>query len=251
MAASELEGRVALVTGAGSGIGAACAQVLAGLGALVVVADLSSEAAGRVAASLEEAGGHAVACTVDVTDPQAVGAMVDDVVRETGRLEAVNNAGVAVPMTPVADLTDEQWRHVISVNIDGVFYCLRAEIRVMRARGGGSIVNMSSVLGKLARPGTAAYTATKHAVVGLTRGAAVDHAADGVRVNAVGPGFIRTPLLEGRHTTEALESVTARWPMRRLGTPDEVAHTVAWLAGDASSFVTGAYFPVDGGYLAC
>ena len=249
---SDLSGRVALVTGAGSGIGAACARELAGLGAVVVVADLSGTAADEVAAQIEEAGGAALSRAVDVTDVERVEALVDEIVRKAGGLHiAVNNAGVAVPVTPLADVTDEQWHHVTSVNLDGVFYCLRAELRVMRVGGGGSVVNLSSVLGKVARPGSAPYTATKHAVIGLTRGAAVDHAADGIRVNAIGPGFIRTPLLLGRHDAEALESVTERWPLHRLGAPEEIARAVAWLAGDASSFVTGAYLPVDGGYLAC
>lgn len=253
MSASDLSGRVALVTGAGSGIGAACARELGRLGAVVAVADLLADAAAEVAASVEQAGGTAYAVQVDVTDARSVQAMVDEVHRRGQGLHiAVNNAGVAIPMTPVADVTDEQWRHVLSVNLDGVFFCLRAEVRLMRAGGqGGSIVNMSSVLGRVARPGTAAYTATKHAVIGLTKGAALDHAADGIRVNAVGPGFIRTPLLLGRHDDAALKQVTDRWPLGRLGEAEEIAQAVAWLAGDASSFVTGACLPVDGGYLAC
>ena len=240
-----------LIVGAGI-VGAACARELARLGAVVAVADVSTTAADEVAASIEQAGGRAFSRSVDVTEAEHVEALVDDVVRQAGGLHiAVNNAGVAVPMTPIADVTVEEWQRVTAVNLDGVFFCLRAEIRVMRAAGGGSVVNMSSVLGKVARPGTAAYTATKHAVIGLTRGAAVDHAADGIRVNAVGPGFIRTPLLLSRHDAEALDTVTERWPLRRLGAPEEIAQAVAWLAGDASSFVTGAYLPVDGGYLAC
>lgn len=252
MSGTDITGRVALVTGAGSGIGAACAHVLARLGAVVAVADISPDASRRVVASIEEAGGQAAAWTVDVTDVDAVEQMVNGVVREAGALHiAVNNAGVAVPMVPVADVSDEDWRKVMAVNVDGLFYCLRAEVRAMRPNGTGSIINMSSVLGKVSRPGTAAYTASKHAVIGLTRGAALDHGADGVRVNAVGPGFIQTPLLQGRHDAEALEAVTSRWPLRRLGQPEEIGEMVAWLGSDASSFVTGAYFPVDGGYLAC
>jgi 2-dehydro-3-deoxy-L-rhamnonate dehydrogenase (NAD+) len=188
---------------------------------------------------------------VDVTDSRAVDETVEALVRDTGGLDiAVNNAGVTVPILPLADVPDDDWRRVTSINLDGVFYCLRAETRAMRAGGGGSIINMSSVMGQISRFGSAPYSATKHAVIGLTKGAALDHAADGIRVNAVGPGFIRTPLIEARYTEEDERVVSSRWPMRRMGTPEEVGHMVAWLAGDASTFVTGAYFPVDGGYLA-
>jgi NAD(P)-dependent dehydrogenase (short-subunit alcohol dehydrogenase family) len=251
MGISDLTGRVALVTGGGSGIGAACARALAALGAHVAVADISAGSAERVAAAIEAGGGRAFARTVDVTDSRAVDEMVEAVVQEAGGLDiAVNNAGVTVPILPIADVPDDDWRRVTSINLDGVFYCLRAETRVMRGRGGGSIVNMSSVMGRISRFGSAPYTATKHAVIGLTKGAALDHAQDGIRVNAVGPGFIRTPLIEARYTDEDEQGISSRWPMRRMGTPDEVGQMVAWLAGDASSFVTGAYFPVDGGYLA-
>ena len=248
----DLTGRVALVTGGGSGIGAACARALSGLGAHVAVTDISVASAERVAAAIEADGGRAFARPLDVTDARAVDELVEAVVEEAGGLDiAVNNAGVTVPILPVADVPDDDWRRVTSINVDGVFYCLRAETRVMRARGtGGSIINMSSVMGRISRYGSAAYGATKHAVIGLTKGAALDHAQDGIRVNAVGPGFIRTPLIEARYTAEDEEVVSSRWPMRRMGTPDEVGQLVAWLAGDAASFVTGAYYPVDGGYLA-
>lgn len=252
MGISDLRGRVALVTGGGSGIGAGCARALAALGAHVAVTDISVASAEGVAAAIEADGGRAFARALDVTDARAVDELVEAVVEEAGGLDvAVNNAGVTVPILPVADVPDDDWRRVTSINLDGVFYCLRAETRIMRARGtGGSIINMSSVMGRISRYGSAAYGATKHAVIGLTKGAALDHAQDGIRVNAVGPGFIRTPLIEARYTAEDEQAVSSRWPLRRMGTPDEVGQLVAWLAGDAASFVTGAYYPVDGGYLA-
>jgi len=247
---SELEGRVALVTGGGSGIGAACVVALAACGAQVVVTDVDLRLAHASAESVRQAGGRALARRLDVTDPGAVRKCLSEVVATTGGLDvAVNNAGVAVPVTPAAEITDEQWQHVRSVNLDGVFYCLREELRLMRTRGGGSIINLSSVLGQVGLPGCAAYVSTKHAVIGLTKGAAIDHGHDGIRVNAVGPGFIRTPLLESRHTEQGLTDLAVDWPLRRVGLPSEVADMVVWLAGDRSSFVTGAYLPVDGGYL--
>ncbi len=224
---------------------------LAALGAHVAVTDISASSAEGVAAAIAAEGGRTFARTLDVTDARAVDETVEAVVHKAGGLHiAVNNAGVTVPILPIADVPDDDWRRVTAINLDGVFFCLRAEARVMRAGGGGSIVNMSSVMGRISRFGSAPYAATKHAVIGLTKGAALDHAEDGIRVNAVGPGFIRTPLIEARYTDEDERVVSSRWPMRRMGTPDEVGQMVAWLAGDAASFVTGAYFPVDGGYLA-
>lgn len=244
-------GRVAVVTGGGSGIGQACAALLGRRGAQVAVLDVDGAAAQRLATAITTGGGRARPYTVDVTDPAAVEAAFAAVSEELGVVQVlVNNAGVALPMVPLADLDDQSWRRVMSVNLDGLFFCLRAALRLMRDSGGGSIVNMSSVLGAVGRHHSAAYVASKHAVVGLTRGAAIDHGPDGIRVNAVGPGFIRTPLLESRHTEQGLTDLAAGWPMRRVGLPEEIAEMVAWLASDASSYVTGAYLPVDGGYLA-
>jgi 2-dehydro-3-deoxy-L-rhamnonate dehydrogenase (NAD+) len=185
-----------------------------------------------------------------VTDSASVTAAVSTVVAELGGLDiAVNNAGVTSEGALTGDLTDEGWRAILSVNLDGVFHCLRAEIGVMRERGGGSIVNMASILASAAFRNHVAYTTSKHGVVGLTRGAAVDHAADGIRVNAVAPGFIRTPLIEVL-SPEEIEAVALTHPLGRLGEVEEVAEVVAWLASDASSFATGSIYNVDGGYLA-
>jgi 2-dehydro-3-deoxy-L-rhamnonate dehydrogenase (NAD+) len=241
----DLDGRVALVTGAARSIGEACARKLADRGSRIAVLDIDLDGAERVAA---EIGGIAV--EVDVTDPASVDAAVASVARQLGGLDiAVNNAGITSEGALTGDLDEETWRAILSVNLDGVFHCLRAEIGVMRERGGGSIVNMASILSSAGFRNHVAYTASKHGVVGLTRGAAVDHAAHGIRVNAVAPGFIRTPLIEVL-SPEEIEAVAQVHPLGRLGEVDEVAELVAWLASDASSFATGSVYNVDGGYLA-
>ena len=241
----DLDGRVALVTGAARSIGEACARKLAADGARVAVLDIDAGGASRVASSID-----GLAVTVDVTDPASVDAAVATVVEQLGGLDiAVNNAGITSEGALTGDLDEETWRAILSVNLDGVFHCLRAEIGVMRERGGGSIVNMASILSAAAFRNHVAYTTSKHGVVGLTRGAAVDHAADGIRVNAVAPGFIRTPLIEVL-SPEEIEAVAQVHPLGRLGEVDEVAELVAWLASDASSFATGSVYNVDGGYLA-
>ncbi|MCW2583832.1 MAG: NAD(P)-dependent dehydrogenase, short-chain alcohol dehydrogenase family [Klenkia sp.] len=242
-----LTGRVALVTGGGSGIGAACARQLAAAGAQVVVADLRREAAEETAAAV---GGTAL--RVDVSDPGSVGAMVEEVRSRFGRLDvAINNAGVGVPAKKlVADMSDDDWRRVTSVNLDGVFHCLRAEVPLMLdSPRGASIVNVASVMGTVAAVGAAAYVASKHAVVGLTKSAALDYASAGIRVNAVGPGFVDTPLLDHQDVAQR-DRTAAAHPVGRLGTADEVASVISFLASPAAAFITGAFHLVDGGYTA-
>jgi len=250
MATYDLEGRVALVTGAARSIGASCARKLAASGARVAVTDLDREGAERVAEEIRGSGGQAVGLGLDVSDSAAVDAVVAEVVDRLGGLHiGVNNAGVTSEGAPTGELTDAEWRRKLAVNLDGVFFCTRAEIAAMRRGGGGSIVNMASILAAAAFRNHVAYTASKHAVVGLTRGAAVDHAEHGIRVNAVAPGFIRTPLNDVL-PPETITAVEQAHPLGRMGRPDEVADAVAWLASDASSFTTASVYTVDGGYLA-
>lgn len=244
---NDFEGRAALVTGAGSGIGEACAVRLAERGARVLVADIDSSAGERVAAAIGEA---ATPFTVDVSDPDQCAAMVAAALDTFGRLDvAVNNAGIAGPSAPVGEYPLDGWRQVMAVHLDGTFYCCRAEIGVMKEAGGGSIVNMASILGSVGFQNAPAYIAAKHGIVGLTRAAALDHASDGIRVNSVGPGFIQTPLLDNA-PAEVVAGVAALHPLARLGMPNDVAELVCFLASDAASNMTGGYYLTDGGYTA-
>lgn len=240
--------RVALVTGGGSGIGAACARRLAADGYAVVVADIDHAAALACARRL---GPAAVAVPADVADEASVEAMMRVTLERPGRLAvAVNCAAIRGPAVSVADQELTSWRRLMSVNLDGAFLCLRAELRAMRARGGGAIVNVASVLGLRGHPSAPAYATAKHGLVGLTRSAALAHAADGIRVNAVCPGYIRTPLLAGASSAERMAGLARLHPLGRLGEPEEVASLVGWLASDEASFVTGALYAADGGLLA-
>ncbi|MBC7630967.1 SDR family oxidoreductase [Aeromicrobium sp.] len=247
----QLAGKVALVTGAGSGIGAACAWALAASSAKVALADIDLRAAEDLAVQLRAAGHEASAYSLDVVKPDAVDATVAAVVADFGGLNiAVNNAGTSGTAAPAADCTTKDWLRILDVNLNGVFYCTRAEVRAMRGHGGGSIVNMASVLGTVAHELSPAYVAAKHGVVGLTKSAALAHAPDGIRVNSVGPGYISTPMIETMIDDVQRSYLEGLHPLARLGGANEVAAPVAWLASDAASFATGGFYPVDGGYTA-
>ena len=244
-------GNTAIVTGAASGIGAAIAEELAASGATVVVADLKQEAAQEEADRITKAGGKAVAYAGNVADPDEVKALVDFAVNETGGLHMlVNNAGIGGPQATTGDYPVDGWKNVIDINLNGVFYGLRYGIPAMKASGGGSIVNIASILGSVGIANSAAYVAAKHGVVGLTKSAAIEHAQDGVRINSVGPGFIKTPLVEASLDEETRAALSAAHPIGRMGDAKEVAALVTFLLSDQASFITGSYHLVDGAYTA-
>lgn len=243
-------GKTALVTGAGSGIGEAIALDLGHAGATVIVADIDLEKARAVAARIVDAGGQAQAGTGDVADPKAVEALVAEAVAVGGGLDLlVNNAGIGGPLVPLGEYPLDGWRQVIGVNLDGVFYGMRYAIPEMLKRGGGAIVNMASILGSVGYANAGAYVAAKHALLGLTKTAALEYAAKGIRVNAVGPGFIETPLLANL-PTEAKQALAASHPIGRIGRPEEVSALTLFLLSDKASFINGSYHLVDGGYCA-
>ncbi|MBT2879610.1 SDR family oxidoreductase [Streptomyces albidoflavus] len=246
----EFAGRTALVTGAASGIGLATARRLGQGGARVVIADYNAEGAASAAAALRDESVEASAVTVDVTDPASVEAAVRFAQDTYGALHlAVNNAGIGGESAPTGDYDIDVWNRVVRTNLDGVFYSMRHEIPALLAAGGGAIVNTASILGSVGFAGSPAYVAAKHGVVGLTKTAATEYAAQGVRINAVGPGFIDTPLLQGMDK-QAYDGLVQLHPAGRLGRSEEVAEVIAFLLSDRASFVHGSYHLVDGAYTA-
>ncbi|KRB77668.1 short-chain dehydrogenase [Nocardioides sp. Root190] len=250
MATYDVAGRSAIVTGAGSGIGRAVAELLAANGAAVLVADIDETAAATVVEAITTAGGTAAAFVGDVGDPEVATAMVTAAEALAPLRIAVNNAGIGGADAPIGEYPVDSWRRVIDINLNAVFYGVRAQVAAIAANGGGAIVNMGSVLGSVGIAGSSAYVTSKHALVGLTKNAALEHSGQGVRVTAVGPGFITTPLLEANLDAETQQALAEKHATGRLGTSEEVAALVAFLASDAATFITGSYHLVDGGYAA-
>jgi NAD(P)-dependent dehydrogenase (short-subunit alcohol dehydrogenase family) len=248
MGMAQFTDKVALVTGGGSGIGEATAKELAAKGAKVVVVDLNLEAAQRVAG---EIGGSAAAFQANTASKEDNEKAVRFAVDTYGKLNyAVNNAGIGGKPAPAGDFDLDEWDKVISINLSGILYGMRYQIPAMLDAGArqSAIVNMASIHGVVAAPMSGAYTAAKHGVVGLTKNAAAEYGAQGLRINCVGPGYISTPLLENNLDEEARNGLAAKHPLGRLGTAKEVAHMVAFLLSDEASFSTGGYYLVDGGY---
>ncbi|WP_254861655.1 glucose 1-dehydrogenase [Halovivax gelatinilyticus] len=246
-----IDGGVAFVSGASSGIGRATAQRFAAEGASVVAADVDAEGGEETVSLIEDDGGDATFVETDVTDEGAVAAAVSTAVDTYGGLDfAFNNAGIEGEQVGFPDQGNDNWNRVLDINLNGVFYAMREQIPPMLDGGGGAIVNTSSIAGALGFPNLSPYVASKHGVVGLTRSAAVEFSAEGLRVNAVLPGVIDTPMVSraGEADAESMEQTIAAIPADRLGEPEEIASAVVWLCSDDASYVTGQPLAVDGGY---
>ena len=245
-----LEGQTAIVTGGGSGIGAATSILYAQHGANVVVSDLNGKGGDEIVSKIKSDGGKAVFVKADVSKAADCENLVQETLKNFSRLDiAFNNAGIGGEQNTVADMSVEGWLKVIDVNLNSVFYCTKYEIAAMIKNGKGAIVNMSSILGQVGFANSSAYVAAKHGVVGLTQNAALEFSSKGIRINAVGPAFINTPLLSALDDQMKKMLVTMH-PIGRLGKAEEVAELVIWLSSDKASFVTGSYYAVDGAYLA-
>jgi NAD(P)-dependent dehydrogenase (short-subunit alcohol dehydrogenase family) len=251
----QLDDKVALVTGGASGIGRATALTFAREGAKLIIADMNEEGGQQTVHMITESGGEATFVQVDVAQATEVEAIMSKAVETYGRLDcAHNNAGIAGHIrAPLHECPEDVWDHVLNINLKGVWLCMKYEIMQMLQQGRGTIVNTASIMGLVGSwSGTAAYNASKHGVVGLTKTAALEYATSGIRVNAVCPGYIRTPLIEEALTTrpEMEAQIVSRHPGGRMGRPEEIAEAVVWLCSDAASFVTGHTMTVDGGYVA-
>lgn len=255
MVSHDFSGKVALVTGGASGIGEACVKQFAAGGAAVVIADIDVGAGAALAAAIAAAGGRSVFIETDVADADSARAAAACALAQFGRLDcAVNSAGITGATSRLTDYSVDAWRRVLDINLHGVFHGMRSQIDAMLPRlgagdGGAAIVNMASVMGLVSTPPTPAYTAAKHAVIGMTLAAAQSYAAHGLRINAICPGYIQTPMMMNGTTPEMREKLTRRHPIGRLGQADEIAAAALFLCSDAAAFMAGGVYPVDGGYL--
>lgn len=245
-----LENKVAIITGAGSGIGKAAAELFAKAGAKVVISDINEQHGNSAVEEIKQNGGEAFFVKADSSKPEDNEALVRQAMQQYGALDiAVNNAGIGGPLGLTGEYPIDGWQKVIDINLSGVFYGMRYQIPAMQERG-GSIVNIASILGMAGTKGSPAYVAAKHGVVGLTKAAALEYADKNIRINAVGPGYINTPLVMNSLDEAALKALVGLHPIGRLGEAPEIAELILWLASPKASFVTGAYYPADGGYLA-
>jgi NAD(P)-dependent dehydrogenase (short-subunit alcohol dehydrogenase family) len=247
----QMKNKVALITGGAAGIGRSCALQFAREGANIVIADIDQDGLEETLDLIKKENVDALYTITDVSKPEDCQAMVEKAVQKFGRLDyAVNNAGIGGEANQTADLSIEGWDKVVNINLNGVFYCMKYQIPAMLESEGGAIVNMASILGRVGFETASAYVASKHGVVGLTKTAALEYSARGIRVNAVGPGFIKTQMIKDlENDPDTYDMLVSRHPIGRLGESDEVAALTVWLCSDHASFITGAYYPVDGGYL--
>ena len=245
-----MKDKVVIITGAASGIGEAAAILFGKEGAKVVVSDINEENGKKVVKKILSAGGKAEFFRADVSKAEDNEALVNFAVKTFGKLDvAVNNAGIGGEANKIAEMSLEGWHQVIDVNLHSIFYGMKYEIAAMLKNGSGSIINVSSILGSVGFEGSAAYVATKHAILGITKNAAIEYSAQHIRTNCIGPAFIDTPLLD-QLDDDIKKQLVSLHPIGRLGKSEEVAELIFWLGSDKSSFVTGSYYPIDGGYLA-
>ncbi|HJW17183.1 MAG TPA: glucose 1-dehydrogenase [Flavisolibacter sp.] len=246
----QLENKVAIITGSGSGIGKSAALLFAREGAKVIISDVNVEHGNSVVDEITKNGGTAFFIKADSSKPEDNEKLINQTLDKFGTLDiAINNAGIGGPLAATGEYPIDGWKKVIDINLSGVFYGMRYQIPAM-LKNGGSIINVASILGQAGTKFSPAYVAAKHGVVGLTKAAALEYADKKIRVNSIGPGYIKTPLVMNSLDASALNALIGLHPIGRLGESEEIAELLLWLASSKASFVTGAYYPIDGGYLA-